>query len=141
VPASDLFPGARRPEAALSGLLLLLGCWSESHEVAQSDNSVEGSYWHAIVHRMEPDSGNAGYWFRRVGCPAIFEPLHRKAAELMAVNSVPSWTLKSAWDPFLFVDWCDEARVSPGSAKEALALAIQSAEWDLLFNWCASPAA
>src|SRR5579863_5978496 len=75
-----LFPGARAPEAATSGLLLLLGCWRESHELSQDISSPEGSYWHAIAHRIEPDASNSGYWFRQVGQHAIFPALHRSAA-------------------------------------------------------------
>lgn len=32
---STLFPGARAAEAAVSGLLMLAGCWDESHESSQ----------------------------------------------------------------------------------------------------------
>lgn len=62
--AEALFPAARFPQAALAGLLLRAGCWKASHEVAQEIESPEGSYWHGIAHRIEPDSFNAGYWFR-----------------------------------------------------------------------------
>jgi hypothetical protein len=51
------------------------------------------------------------------------------------------WVLKTAWDPFLFIEWCDEARQAPGSDKEQAALKIQRAEWDLPFEWCAIEAA
>src|SRR4051794_21976116 len=70
-----LFPNARDPESAHSGLLLMMGGWQQSHEVAQEIGRREGSYWHAITHRIEPDMGNAGYWFRRVGSHPIFEEL------------------------------------------------------------------
>src|SRR5579863_9578517 len=45
-----LFPSARAPRGALAGLYLYFSCRDEAHEIAQSDNSAEGSYWHAIVH-------------------------------------------------------------------------------------------
>ncbi|MGA8026632.1 MAG: hypothetical protein WB992_05760 [Bryobacteraceae bacterium] len=135
-PAS-LFPDARAPEAAVSGLLLLLGCWEESHELSQGIDSREGSYWHAIGHRIEPDSANSGYWFRRVGEHPIFAELHRRALEILQHGDAPDWHLKPAWDPFLFIAWCDEARSAPDTAKEHLALKIQRAEWELLFEWCA----
>ena len=54
--ASILFPNTRHAQAALAGLLLRLGCWDESHTVAQDVTSAEGSYWHGIIHRMEHDS-------------------------------------------------------------------------------------
>lgn len=135
--ATDLFPGARDPESAVSGLLLLLGCWEESHRVSQDVSSPEGSYWHAIAHRMEPDAANSGYWFRRVGNHPIFSPLLQRAGQILRNEPTVGWKLKPAWDPFLFLQWCDEARPEPGSAKERVARAIQMAEWELLFQWCA----
>jgi hypothetical protein len=136
--AAELFPGASDPEAAVSGLLLLLGCWEESHRISQEIPSPEGSYWHAIAHRMEPDSANAGYWFRRVGNHPIFESLRQRAAQILGNGDAAAWKLKPGWDPFLFLQWCDEARAEPRSAKERVAREIQMAEWELLFQWCAT---
>jgi hypothetical protein len=142
VSASELFPEARHPEAALSGLLLLLNCWDASHHIAQDIDSREGSYWHGIAHRIEPDSPNAGYWFRQVGRHPIFPELYAQAQEILNRQTPGShelhWQLKSSWDSFLFIDWCDEARARPGTTSEKVALAIQKAEWRLLFQWCAS---
>jgi hypothetical protein len=136
--AQSLFPGSRDAAAALSGLYLLLGCWDRAHETAQDDPSAEGSYWHAIVHRIEPDAGNSGYWFRRVGRHALFPELSHRASEILRQSKATDWRLKSQWDPFLFVDWCEEARQQPGSEKERIALEIQKLEWELLFDWCTS---
>ena len=133
-----LFPGARDAQAALSGLMLLLGEWERSHELSQANPSREGSYWHAIAHRIEPDSSNAGYWFRRVGQHPIFGELHERAARILERHAPGGWKLKSAWDPFAFIAWCDEARLEPGSERESAAIAIQQAEWRLLFDWCAT---
>jgi hypothetical protein len=134
--ASILFPHTRHAQAALAGLLLRLGCWDESHTVAQDVTSPEGSYWHAIIHRMEPDSSNAKYWFRRVGHHAIFPELFQRTAEILKNRRPSDWHLKAAWDPYLFIDWCDEARDKGGQA-EAAAVEIHTAEWQLLFDWCA----
>lgn len=134
---ATLFPGARSSQAAVAGLLLRFGCWSDSHNVAQEIQTVEGSYWHAILHRLEPDSSNAAYWFRRVGQHAIFPDLHRRAAEILKERGPKQWRLKSGWDPFLFLEWCDEAR-QKSSEAEKTAQAIQMAEWKLLFGWCAA---
>src|SRR5579872_4751519 len=73
--ARQLFPGSRAPEAALAGLYLYFSCWSEAHEIAQDVQSPEGSYWHAIVHRQEPDDWNSAYWFGQVGRHPIFPAL------------------------------------------------------------------
>ncbi len=140
--ASSLFPGARQPEAALSGLFLLLNCWEASHHLSQNIGSREGSYWHAIAHRMEPDSWNAGYWFRKVGKHPIFPELHAQAQRILDEKTARSLEahgrLKPGWDPFLFIEWCDEARAKPGTPGEEAAEAIQRAEWQLLFEWCAA---
>ena len=130
-----LFPGARHGEAALAGFLLRVGCWNESHTVAQDIQSAEGSYWHAIVHRIEPDSSNAAYWFRQVGSHAIFPELLHRSAEMLNNEAPAHWRLKAAWDPFLFIEWCDEVREKGGQGETA-AIAIQMAEWQLLFDWC-----
>lgn len=65
--ADELFPGARSPLGALAGLWLRAGGWEEAHSIAQDLDTPEGSYWHALVHRAEPDEWNANYWLRRVG--------------------------------------------------------------------------
>lgn len=137
--AALLFPDARAAQAAMSGLLLLAGCWDDSHKVSQDIPSQEGSYWHAIAHRIEPDSANAGWWFGQVGEHPIYAELHRTAGEILKRHKTP-WALGSRWDAQLFVDWCEQARRAPGSELEQAALEIQCAEWELLFNWCALPA-
>ena len=120
--------------------MLRMGCWEESHEVSQGIESAEGSYWHGIVHRMEHDTANAKYWFRRVGRHAIFPELRAVAAEILkGALLADEWRVAAEWDAALWVDWCEEARRQPGSAKESAALAIQEAEWQLLFKWCRAP--
>src|SRR3954452_17648064 len=79
--AADLFPSARYPQEALSGLFLRLNRWEKSHQLSHDLNTPEGSYWHGIAHRLEPDYGNAAYWFRRVGRHPIFDPLHSRTIE------------------------------------------------------------
>ncbi len=75
-PVEELFPDARDGKAALAGLFLLYGHWDLSHQISQDVTSREGSYWHAIAHRLEPDSWNSSYWFRRVGEHPIFSGLY-----------------------------------------------------------------
>ena len=115
------------PEAALAGLYLYFSCWDEAHEIAQNISTPEGSYWHAIVHRQEPDAGNAAYWFRQVGTHPIFPALASAAGQ------------EGPWDPFAFIDLCEQARRQPGSDLEARMRAIQRTEWQLLFDYCARP--
>lgn len=123
--AGRLFPGARAPEAAFSGLYVYFSCFDEAHEIAQDIPTAEGSYWHAIVHRREPDAGNAAYWFRQVGSHPVFEALARASGS------------ETPWDPFAFIDLCEKARRQPGSELESRAQAVQLVEWQLLFDYCA----
>jgi hypothetical protein len=129
--APQLFPGSRAPEAALCGLYLYFSCIDEAHEIAQNISTPEGSYWHAIVHRQEPDPGNASYWFRNVGAHPVFPSLREAAAEI-GVGLDPQW------DPFAFIDLCEKVRLRPGTVDEQRALAVQRAEWQLLFDYCAA---
>ncbi|MXY15937.1 MAG: hypothetical protein F4Y57_02765 [Acidobacteria bacterium] len=45
--------------------LLEAGDWQAAHVIAQRDGSALGSWAHGIVHLMEGDVANAGYWYRR----------------------------------------------------------------------------
>jgi hypothetical protein len=138
-PARNLFPEASSPEASLAGLLLYLGFWNDAHEVAQNVGSTEGNYWHAIVHRMEPDASNSKYWFKRVGEHAIFPDLLKAANTIVSTDPVGAMRLGSRWNPAAFVDFCEEARQRPGSSQERVAMEIQQAEWELLMDWCVRP--
>jgi arylamine N-acetyltransferase len=57
--------------AVAAGLWQMNGFLDRSHELSQSiegkGRNRAGDYWHAIMHRREPDYSNAKYWFRRVG--------------------------------------------------------------------------
>ena len=139
--ARTLFPNAPHPEAALAGLYLYYSCFDECHGVAQDLATPEGSYWHGILHRQEPDAANAGYWFRRVGRHAVFESLNAAANEIASRNAGARFATGAQWDPFAFIDYCERARELPGSVEERTAREIQRAEWELLFDYCARPRA
>ncbi len=137
--ASELFPGARASQAALAGLWAYFSCFKEAHGSAQNITSAEGSFWHAILHRQEPDAGNAAYWFRQVGTHPVSEELAHAAARIAARYSEAGFRAGERWDPFAFVDFCERARRMPGTDAERAALEIQRAEWQLLFDYCARP--
>jgi hypothetical protein len=128
--ARRLLKASRLRPAVRAGLYLYFSCWDEAHGVAQDLDTPEGSYWHALVHRQEPDAGNSGYWFRRVGKHPIFPALRARAAEIGV-------EFGNSWAPLAFIDYCEEARKRPGSPEERKALEVQRAEWQLLFDWCA----
>jgi hypothetical protein len=129
--------------AAASCCLSALWLWNnfldESHEISQEINSIDGSYWHGIMHRRERDYGNAKYWFRRVPQHPIFDPLAAAARELAAQASpdAPATFLaeQEKWDPHRFVDLC-EAIARGRSKAERLSREIARVEWQLLFDHC-----
>ena len=133
-----LFPESWSPAGALSGLCLYFSCFDECHALCQDLETPEGSFWHGILHRQEPDAVNAGYWFGRVGAHPVFPQVHAAAAEILSRYAV-SLKLKDQWDPIAFIDFCEEARRNPGSDSEKAALEIQRAEWQILFDYCARP--
>jgi len=135
---ADLFPGQREPEAAMAGLWLYFSCFEEAHGLIDSPKTSEGEFWHAILHRREPDAGNAAYWFRRVGRHPVFKPLAEEAAKILKQHPTAEFRVGS-WDPFGFVQFCERAREQPGSVQERAAMEIQRAEWQLLFDYSARP--
>lgn len=105
--------------AVRAGLLLLADRMDESHEISQGISTPEGSWWHGIIHRREPDYDNARYWFRRVGR----HPLTGKLAESApgsgsALDRVCPG--RSRWDPGAFIDLCEEARGARSPLLEPL---------------------
>jgi hypothetical protein len=124
-------------DACRAGLYLYHNSLDESHKISQELHTPTGSYWHALMHRREPDYENAKYWFRRVGDHPVYEPLRLAAAEL-AGDAPPSAAFlcrQSAWEPFAFVDLCAAVLVGQAPCEE-LCRQIQKCEWELLFDWC-----
>ena len=46
------------------------GEWDAAHDIAQEIDTQMGSWIHALLHLIEGDLGNAGYWYARAGKPA-----------------------------------------------------------------------
>jgi hypothetical protein len=111
--------------ACLAGLWLRFNHLDESHTLSQDIHTAEGSAWHAVMHRREPDAWNSKYWWRRVGNHPVLDRLREHAPALGYAYT----------SPFEFVDFCEKARGS-GSGDEELAQRVQLLEWQLLFDWC-----
>jgi hypothetical protein len=66
-------PGISSPLAAL--WWAANGDWNKAHEIVQDEDGVDAAWVHAYLHRVEGDSGNAGYWYRRAGKPVASGPV------------------------------------------------------------------
>ena len=90
--------------ALRAGLLLLADRMEDSHALSQGLDTPEGSYWHGILHRREPDYGNARYWFRALGDHPLFDELGPLPGEVDDRDPRRA----GRWDPFRFIDLCEE---------------------------------
>lgn len=126
-PSADLGPVRDGPaaRACLAGLWLYHDFLDESHAVSQDLPSAEGSFWHAIMHRREPDPSNSKYWWRKVASHPVLD---------MLVEQAPALGYQFT-DPYAFVDFVEMVR-DTGTADEEQARRVQKLEWELLFDWC-----
>lgn len=117
-PESDLGSVLNREAAfaCMAGLWLYWDFLDEAHTISQDLHTPEGSAWHAIVHRREPDAWNSNYWWDRAG------------------NA--SWMADAGYDsPKLFVEECERVR-GRGNHDEMTAIGTQLKEWQSLFDHC-----
>lgn len=48
--------------------LALANDWDAAHQLVQEyENDANAAWIHAVLHKIEGDLGNAGYWYRRAG--------------------------------------------------------------------------
>jgi hypothetical protein len=114
------------PPACAAGLWILFDFLDESHAISQADEgNPDRDFWHAVMHRREPDASNSKYWWRRVGRHPVLAQLRDRAP-------VVGYTFTTAE---AFVDECERVR-GTGSAAEEAARRVQRLEWELLFDHC-----
>ncbi len=115
----DLFPMGVSDDdmarCAISGIWLLHNFLDRSHDISQEIHSREGSFWHAIMHRLEGDFWNSKYWYRKVGKHSVYSQID------------------DGWNPEDFVDQC-EAAAESGNLGAVQPEAVR--EWKALFEYC-----
>lgn len=144
----DLEPVVSSPDAVAlrAGLFLWHDALDDSHALSQGIEGQgrrrAGDYWHAIMHRREPDYGNAKYWFRQVGRHPLFSELAERADAALrdspaAVQNAwrTSLGLPGGWDAFAFVDLCELAAADPSGGLDDAARRIQWEELHLLLQY------
>ena len=66
--------------------LALVGDWEAAHQLVQQYESDAMAAWiHAVLHKMEGDLSNSGYWYRLAGKMDHFDDEPR--AELTAIQA------------------------------------------------------
>jgi len=126
-------------QGCIAGLWLLHNCLDQSHSISQEILTPTGSYWHALMHRREPDYPNSKYWFRRVEEHPIYGRLWESTSALASsagTNATTQFlTEQMSWDPYRFVDACES--VERGHAPGAqLIRQVAHLEWQMLFDYC-----
>ena len=145
----DLFDGfavtdSEFGECVKSGLLLWNDALDSSHKIVQNIGTKTGNYWHAIMHRREPDYSNAKYWFDRVGSHPIFPTLRKRVLDSLKAGSCQSNQLANfaeasketdSWNARQFVDWCQAAEQNPHADAIEFLQRTQVEEIKLLLDY------
>jgi hypothetical protein len=77
---------AHRQDLARAVELAIAGDWDGAHMIVQQDETDATSCWiHAVLHKLEGDTGNARYWYRRAG--RSYEAYPYAGAELEAIKA------------------------------------------------------
>jgi hypothetical protein len=108
-----------------------------SHTISQGIETREGSWLHGIMHRREPDYGNAEYWFRRVLPHQAFPELVRRVTTLLehdATGLTKRLIENGEWKPMQFIDECERAEQKNDAALDSTLRKIQAAEFDVLVD-------
>lgn len=116
----------------------------EAHAIVQDCSDPTGSLIHGILHRREPDYGNAEYWMRRVGK----HPCYRSLSTVLRASEF-DWTaaqeLKTRllpgddWSPVGMIESCESAITLPSSHPlYGCLMRVQQAEFRCLAEFILS---
>ena len=138
---TEVPPGNQRLMLALA--LLWNDHLDAAHSIVQNMSGQDAAFIHGIMHRREPDYGNAKYWFDRVGSHPVFPEIAHKVESIQGDQAghrlVKKLLRNGKWNPHSFIDACENAASGGSIDAEALILRqVQRIEMQALMDWLAS---
>ncbi len=139
----DIFSQTQIPEQTRALVRSLVLLWhdylDESHSISQNLHSPDGSFLHGIMHRREPDYGNAKYWFHRAGELPCFPEIAARVTRFLDdanENSLKTKLVRDGrWDALAFVDVCEGALTKRAEKTISVLRKIQEIECNTLLEY------